>query len=156
MLNIRFGLDKTTISRIKSVFHSGFEPEWLDDPFVKEMILDVDKTKVISPYCLQSPVLGQISPDYLSGGVKALILMYKTDLPINASKCGDNCCKWILDISKKKDLTIHLEHLMKFREDFTFTFINTGEVLNTYKEYLIAMGNVMEGFDYERGYTYSY
>lgn len=104
------------------MFKSGFTPEWLEDQFVVDMIRDVDKSEVISPYCIKSPVFGQISPDYLSGGVKALILMCYTDFPINASKCGDNCCKWILKIAEKKDLTIHLEHLMKFREDFTFKF----------------------------------
>lgn len=125
------------ISLIKSEFMSRMQPEWLDDPFVKEMVLDVDKSEIVSPYCINSPVLGQIAPSYLSGGVLALILMYKTDYIVNASKCGDNCSKWIQRISEKKDLTIYLEHVMGFDNDFTIEFLDSGVITHTRKEFII-------------------
>jgi hypothetical protein len=37
------------------------------------MILDVDKSVVVSSHLIDSPVLGPISPKELSGGVKTLI-----------------------------------------------------------------------------------
>ena len=53
--------------------------------------MSVDGSKVISANAIESPVLGVIAPERLSGGVKALILMYKEpNLIINASACGDN------------------------------------------------------------------
>ncbi len=39
------------------------------------MIKDVDKSTVIAPRIIESPVLGAITPRELSGGVKTLILI---------------------------------------------------------------------------------
>ncbi|WP_405755292.1 DUF4869 domain-containing protein [Anaerovibrio slackiae] len=39
------------------------------------MIFDVDKSKVIGANLIESPVLGPIPPERLSGGVKTLLLM---------------------------------------------------------------------------------
>lgn len=96
-------------------FNNNYEDEWLDDPLVKQMILDIDKSEVISPYCIMSPVLGQISPTKLSGGVKTLILMLKEPENIfYASNCGDNCSKWIRHIGEIQDLHIILGYHMTF------------------------------------------
>ena len=56
-----------------------------------------------------SEVLGQIPPERLSGGAKALILMYEeegfyTDLIV----CGGNCESLILDIAQQKDISCSL------------------------------------------------
>ena len=32
----------------------------------------------------------------------------------NASTCGDNCAKFILELAKQKDVTINLRHIMDF------------------------------------------
>lgn len=70
------------------------------------MILDIDKSKVISDRAIDSPVLGVIPPTSLSGGVKTLILIdHITDKIFNASNCGDNCAEWLLKIADKKDVT---------------------------------------------------
>ena len=79
MLSIRWGTTEDTVELVESVFDNNYEEEWLDDLLVKEMVLDVDKSEILSPYCIQSPVLGQIPPTGLSGGVKALIMALKTD-----------------------------------------------------------------------------
>lgn len=144
MLKIKFGITDKVISKIRDNFIHGFRNEWLEDPLVKEMILDIDKSVVESPYCIMSPVLGQIAPERLSGGVQALILMYKTDFPVNASKCGDNCAKWILEIAKRKDLTIHLYHLMGFDTDFTAEMLDTGVIIHTNREYLLQSFKIMD------------
>lgn len=48
---------------------------------------------------IDSPVLGPISTKELSGGVKPLTLMAfdESGKVFNASACGDNCAKWILE-----------------------------------------------------------
>ncbi len=51
-----------------------YEDSWIVDPFVKEMIWDVDKSTVLDSGVIDSPVLGKIPPTGLSG--------------------GDNCAKW--------------------------------------------------------------
>lgn len=93
MLKIHYGIREKTVCNIRSYFQSVFQPEWLNNQLAKDMILDVDKSRAIAPYCIESPVFGQISPFMLSGGVKALLLMQNTGRVINASKCGDNCAK---------------------------------------------------------------
>lgn len=150
MLYIQFGLDDKSASRIKSYFKHSFDPEWFNDPFVQEMVLDIDKSKIISPYCIQSPVWGQIPPDMLSGGVKALVLMLKTDWKINASKCGDNCSKWILKIAEKKDLTISLEHLMDFGCDFNATITNDNSKVNSLFDYFVKGIKCLKDWENER------
>lgn len=100
------------------------------------MIKDVDKTDVLSAHCLQSPVLGQIPPATMSGGVKALIVMYKRpDLVVWATNCGDNCAKWIIDIAKQQDITIVLEHIMEFPYDFDAICIDSGKEIHSLQDY---------------------
>ena len=56
----------------------------------------------------------------------------------NESACGDNCAKWIYEISKEKDLTINLHHTMDFRscKEFMAFNVNTQKMVNSYDEYL--------------------
>ena len=123
-------------------FNNVYEDEWLEDNFVKEMILDVDSSKVISPHIIESPVLGAITPKELSGGVKVLILMLKDDSFVyNMSNCGNNCAKWILKIGEEKDLTINLRHIMDFgNEKFEIKILNTGEIVHDMGQFVEIAG----------------
>ena len=65
--------------------------------------------------------------------------MYKNrELIFDATSCGENCAKWIIRISKEKDLTINLHHIMDFSlcEGFEAFIANTKKKVNSYKEYL--------------------
>lgn len=97
MLNIIFNRGSKDIENVNYVFSPdtyfkyNYEDEWFEDDFVKMMVQDVDGSTVVSAHSIDSPVLGIIAPERLSGGVKALIIMYKEpDLIVNASACGDN------------------------------------------------------------------
>lgn len=115
MLYIHYGDRQDVINRSDIYFNSTYQEEWFEDELVKSMILDVDKSKVMSAHLIESPVLGPIGPKDLSGGTKTLILMYKDRSHIfNATNCGDNCAKWILEIAREADLTICLQHIMDF------------------------------------------
>jgi len=52
MLTIKFGTSEDTITAVNSVFDTNYEEEWFNDSLVQQMILDVDKSRVISPYCI--------------------------------------------------------------------------------------------------------
>jgi len=141
MLHIHFGSMEGEIYNAPLYFIHQYEDEWITDPLSREMILDVDKSTVIGPRLIDSPVLGAISPRELSGGVKALILMAhdESGKVFNASACGDNCAKWILKIAEKKELTITLHNIMKFdMEPFSIHILNTGELVHTFSEYVDA------------------
>ena len=107
------------------------------------MIRDVDRSEVIGAHLIESPVLGPISPKELSGGVKTLILMALDDKEqiFNASACGDNCAKWILKISRMKNLTINLRHIMDFGEEpMKAKILNTGDMVHNMQEFIGIAG----------------
>lgn len=56
----------------------------------------------------------------------------------NASLCGDNCAKWIVDIAKRKELTINLHHVMDFSAvgAFDALMLNSEQMIHHYNEYL--------------------
>ena len=136
MLKISFTEIEGTIRTIDAAFPFIYEEEWFDDPLVREMVLDIDKTEVIDRNICISPVLGAIPPEKLSGGVKSLILMLKRpDLVMWATSCGDNCAKWIIEIAKRQDITIVLEHVMHFPEDFDAICLDTGEEIHCINDY---------------------
>ena len=137
MLTIIYGDEPRSIYNTNVYFKTTYESEWLESELAKKMIQDVDDSEVLGGECIKSPVLGQIPPERLSGGVKTLLLMLnEPDRIFNASTCGDNCAKWILEIAKQKDLTINLRHMMNFGKniDFEIKIKNGGEVVHSMKE----------------------
>jgi len=140
MLKIIFGDIENSIYHPPTYFDNRYEDEWITDPFSVAMIKDIDHSDVIGAHLIESPVLGPISPKEISGGVKTLILMAfdTTGKVFNASSCGDNCAKWIVEIGKRKDLTINLHHVMDFSAvgSFDALMLNTGKTIHNYNEYL--------------------
>ncbi len=121
-------------------FDNVYEDEWIEDTLVKAMIEDVDHSRVISAHNIESPVFGAITPQGLSGGVKVLILMLKDDSFVyNMSNCGDNCAKWILKIAETKDLTVYLQHIMRFAGEFEIKIMNTGKTVHNPEEYVTGL-----------------
>lgn len=133
MLSIYLGQMEEAIYYPPVYFNNTYDDEWITDPLTVEMIRDVDKSKVVAPHLIESPVLGPISVKEISGGVKTLILMAFDDSGriFNASACGNNCAKWILEIGKRKDLTINLRHIMNFgKGPFEIKILNNGEIVH--------------------------
>ena len=138
MLNIIYGKVEADnyIFDPDTFFNNQYDEDWIVDDFSKKVIADIDKSEVQGPYSIMSPVLGSISTEKLSGGVKTLILINNDDDHIfNASACGDNCAKWLIDIGKRKDITIRLGYLMDFGNDkFDITIQNTGRIVHSTNE----------------------
>jgi hypothetical protein len=140
MLKILFGEDAEAVYHPPTYFDNRYEDEWITDSLSVQMIKDIDQSEVVSAHLIQSPVLGAIPVKDISGGVKTLILMAfdQSGKIFNASACGDNCAKWIVELGKEKDLTINLHHVMDFSSisDFEALILNTGKVVHSYEEYL--------------------
>ena len=138
MLNIIYGeIEKDNyIFDPDTFFNHQSEDAWLEDEFTKEMVKDVDQSEIIGPHLVQSPFLGAIPPEKLSGGVKTLILIANDNEHIyNASACGDNCAKWLLKIGDNKDVTIRLGYLMNFgKGPFQIHIVNTNKTVNNLEE----------------------
>ena len=142
MLHIYYGEMPEAIFNTSVYFKNVYEDSWITDPFSKEMILDVDKSVVLGEAVTDSPVLGKIAPTGLSGGVKTLILIKNEPQTIfNASACGDNCAKWILEIGRQQDVTINLRHLMDFGEEmFDICILNTKQTVHSMGELVPIAG----------------
>lgn len=143
MLSIYLGDMDEAIYYPPAFFDNTYEDEWITNPLSVSMIKDVDQSDVVGVHLIESPVLGPISTKELSGGVKTLILMAfdESEHVFNASACGDNCAKWILEISKTKDLIINLRHIMDFgTDDFEAEILNTGGIVHNMKEFVSVAG----------------
>lgn len=142
MLHIYYGDMPEAVYNTAVFFKNIYEESWITQPLSREMIADIDKSVVLDNAVIESPVLGKIPPLSLSGGVKTLILMANVpDRIFNASTCGDNCAKWLLKMSKTRELTINLRHLMDFgKDEFDIHILNTNQMVHNMKELVIIAG----------------
>lgn len=131
LLRIYFGEKSNTIYNTSLFFKNRYEDKWITDPFAQVIIKDIDKSEVVDEKTISSPILGNIPPVQLSGGVKALLLM--KNFPgkmFNASNCGDNCAKWILKLAEERDFSINLFHVMDFGDgDFEIRILNDRKLI---------------------------
>lgn len=146
MLNIYFGDMPQAIYNTAVYFKNTYEDDWITDELSREMIKDIDRSTVIAPRIIDSPVLGAITPRELSGGVKTLILIaHVPDRIFNASTCGDNCAKWLLKMGEEKDITINLRHLMDFgRGKFDIHILNTDQIVHSMEELIPIAGMIVQ------------
>ena len=147
MLSIFFGYDEDAVLSVDTYFNNTYEEEWLDDPLVRRIIRTVDGSEVQDRQCILSQVLGQIPPEKLSGGAKALILMYEeegfyTDLIV----CGANCESLILDIGQQKDIScslsgydISFDALGDAEHSVPIRCMNDGSLMKTPDEFVLKM-----------------
>lgn len=142
MLNIFYGDMPQAIYNPAVYFKNTYTDEWIVDNLSRAMIEDVDRSTVLGPRVIDSPVFGGISPLELSGGVKTLIAIYKMpELVFNASVCGDNCAKWLLKIGELQNITINLRHLMDFGDEpFEINILNANQIVHNMKELLPIAG----------------
>ena len=131
MLHIRFGKIKDVVYNTSLFFKHQYDPKWLEDEEVQQMITDIDKSKVLGSHAIESPVMGIIPPTSLSGGVKTLILIKEMPEQLfNASNCGDNCAGWLLRIGEEQDVTVNLRHIMDFGDEpFEIHVVNTDQIV---------------------------
>jgi len=142
MLKIFFGEMENAVYNTSLYFKNRFNPRWMEDDRTVKMIKDVDKSEVLGNGAVSSPVMGIIAPVSLSGGVKTLILIDQiNDKVFNASNCGDNCARWLLEMGREKDVVINLRHLMDFGDDqFDIEIMNTGETVHNMYDLAVKAG----------------
>jgi hypothetical protein len=142
MVTVYFGMQGDEVKSADKYFDSVYEEDWFDDPIVKQMVMDIDKTEIVGPYLAISPVFGAIPPLEISGGVKCLILMYKLpDYHASGFNMGDNCYEWVVKLGEICDCRVSIESailvgdLSSDQSRFNAIVGNTGEKINTIAEY---------------------
>lgn len=145
MLKIIYGECENSIYNTAVYFKNSYKDEWITEALSVSMINDVDKSRVVGPHLIESPILGPISPRELSGGVKTLLLIHNDKEHIfNASTCGDNCAKWLLKMGEKEDITINLRHLMNFgKEEFEIEILNVHQIVHNMRELIDIAGELL-------------
>ena len=141
MLRVWFGDKANSIYNTSVFFKNQYKDDWITDDFARQVIEDVDRSKVIDANIIKSPVLGNISPLQLSGGAKALILMKHYPGKIfNASNCGDNCAKWLLKLGEEQNFTVVFYHVMNFgKGSFDIRVLNNRKlIVHDMQEFLDA------------------
>lgn len=138
MLYIHFGDMPTAIYNTEVFFKNTYEDDWILDDFAKKVIKKIDNSVVVDAQAIKSPVLGMIPPTSLSGGTKTLLLIKNCpDKVFNASTCGDNCAKFLLELAKSRDITINLRHIMNFgKASFTAKILNDGSTVCNMEDFL--------------------
>ena len=130
--------------------------EWLNDPICEQIVQDIDKTRHVKDFIYDSPVLGAIPPQMISGGSKALILVYKggfTDVAYSSKMFGGNCVEWLRKLSFMVDFKLLMCHPLEWKSMYTIgeycsgvctpqpidavdefgnRLLNTSEVYNSY------------------------
>lgn len=139
MLRIYFG-DMKEAAYGPTWFKYNYDPCWFEDELIKEMIREVDHTEYVTGSVFDSPMLGKIPPERLSGGVKTLIVIYKMPEKIfDATSCGANCAHMLLEIGKREDVTINLRYYMKMAglDPFEIEIANTGNIVTRERDYAL-------------------
>ena len=64
----------------------------------------------------------------------------RPDLVFDATSCGQNCAKWLLEIGKIKNVTVNLEYLMTFDEYEPFEILSKNEnrIITDSEDYIIT------------------
>ena len=141
MLYIKCGPMEYGDGGIDTIFRYNYETKWFDDSFVEKMIKEIDGNDHIRDDIFESPVLGTITADRLSGGVKVLIMLYEMpEFQMWGSSCGDNCNDFIVEISKMHDIHLKYSHLpIGWPEKFDAVFEDNGEQTHTCDEFMSAL-----------------
>ncbi len=122
-------------------FKYSYELDWFQDAFVQQMLVSVDKSRYITGGVIESPVLGPIPPEKLSGGLQTLIMIYEMPQKIfDATSCGANCAKWLLEIGKKQDVTVNLRYYMPLDSlaPFEIEIVNAAKVVRSAEEFVLT------------------
>lgn len=138
MLKIYYGELDNAIYNTSVYFNNSYLNKWITDDFAIKVIKSIDKSTVINSETIKNKYLGTVPITQLSGGTKTLLLIKnEKDKIFNASTCGDNCAKYILEIANnsKKDITINLYHIMDFgKKRFNIEIINSSTVVHNMEE----------------------
>lgn len=101
------------------------------EPFAQECVKAIDKSTVIAPRVIDSPVLGSISPRNLSGGCKTVLCMryFSDKYRFDIGRCGENAIPWIVKAAEDKDVHIYIDDKPLFNKDCVGPCVveNTGE-----------------------------
>lgn len=141
MLSLRFNVggnsfsDDRYISDPEVWFDHNSGEQYITGDMERQMILDIDKSEVVSNYNIISPIFGGMPPSDLSGTVKTLILVKNDpDHIFNGSYMGNLAVPWLLKIGNLCDRTVRFGYLPEFKEPFKIRIDNNDKIVTTWDD----------------------
>ena len=139
MLRIYLRERKSCLKEIDYRFKILKKRNWLKEDFVRRAICKIDGNS-LDGNIINAPLIEDISMDDLSTGCKAVILLYKfPELNIFATRCGDNCVPFIMELARDNthDVKITLFHIMRFPDDgWEGRMMDTAVTVHSFREFL--------------------
>lgn len=134
MMRVKFNGNGTCLLDMPIRFN--IQPDVFEEPIIVEAMRDIEHVYKIEGLAFYSSDFGVKSPESLSNGMKALILLTYAgmgrDIPLISNCCmGKNCSKYLCQLSTKYDFDIAWDYLMCFpHENIEVNAVNvdTGEV----------------------------
>lgn len=127
--------------QIDSYFDGYFEDLWMENEWARKVIKVIDKSNLVAPKILDSPILGMIPYQWISGGAKLLIMMNMIqDIVYDGDNLGDNCWPLLLELGKTKDIMISLFYFPEFEwiEGGKVQILESGEVIDNYYDFVTS------------------
>lgn len=141
-LQILIGHMKNELSAVDSYFDVAYTLEWFEHPLAIEILKDICGYKEHIGHAITVKSIFDenefvtIAMRGLPSGVKALLIMLNTDEDfVSATRCGENCIKWIIEISKIKPLKITINYATRF-EDTDILILNDNTIVNNGNDYI--------------------
>ena len=112
-------LNRDGLSWFKVLLQRCIKPEIFEEPILREAMRDIEGVYKIEGLAFYSEPWGVKSPESLSNGMKALILLYCNALRMHdeliSSAClGNNCYKYLAQLSLKYDFNISVDYALLF------------------------------------------
>lgn len=113
----------------EDVFDNHFEESWVDSDLGKKILWEIDQCKPVSFRAVDSEIFGMMSPTWISGGTKALLLMLNYgQLMFQSSNLGDNCAPYLEEVSRLVDIHMQYNHPLKFTDTQVAMFPEYGNL----------------------------
>jgi len=120
MLRLIIGFPSKSLTTYKGFIGGKYLPiKNINTDMSKRIVKEIDKSNMINPYAIESPVLGLISCNQLSGGAQCLIILAHSNEIVPLHFMGDNCFHILYELSKEKDVTVSTGDL---RDLFSYGF----------------------------------
>lgn len=140
-LQILIGHLEGELSSVDSYFNDCYTLEWFESDLAKDILRDICGYKGHVGHAITVRSIFNENEDItiamreLPSGVKALLIMLNTDEEfVSATRCGENCIKWIVEISKSKPLKITINYCVDFG-DTEILVLNDNSIVRTAKDY---------------------
>jgi len=148
VLKVYFGTCDDEIYNTEMFYENQYDRNWVMDEFARRIIKDIDDSEVVGPNLIKNDIFDVFNSTELSAGVKTLLLIKNYPNKIfNISNCGDNCAKYILELSENRDIKVTLHHIMDFGNNFKLKIINDRrrKVIDNKMDYLMLAHQYLRG-----------